>query len=155
MTFNQAAVNALVADAVSAAETLGVFETVNSHEPKSSPGSGMRCSMWVQDITGIGAASGLAETSGRVTLNVRVYSSMLSEPQDEIDPALMTAVTTLMGAYSGGFTLEGTVRDIDLLGSYGLPMSAQAGYVSISNRMYRIMTITLPVIINDMWTQEA
>lgn len=155
MGFDQAAVNTLFDRVVSHAMELGIFETVNSHEPKSAPGSGLRAAVWVQSIGGIGRASGLSSTSGVVLLNVRIYSSFLQQPVDAIDPNLLTATTTLLGTYTGDFDLGATVRNIDLLGMYGTAMGAQAGYISQDGRVYRIMTISLPVVINDLWTQEA
>lgn len=155
MTFNAAAVNALVASTESIAMTLGVFETVNFHEPKSPPGSGLRCALWVQSIEPIAAASGLASTSGYVVMNARVYGNMLTQPLDDTDPRLMAAGSTLLGAYSADFTLGGTVRNIDLLGEYGQKLTAQAGYLTIANAMYRILTVTVPCIVNDMWQMGA
>ena len=155
MAFDQAAVNTLVSRLESEAMSLGVFRSVNFHEPKSAPGTGLRLSIWCQSIEPIAAASGLASTSGYVVVWARAYGNMLSKPEDEIDPRLMTAMATLMGAYSGDFTLGGTVRNIDLLGEYGEKLSAQAGYVTIDSHLYRQMTLTVPCIINDLWTQEA
>lgn len=155
MAFDQAAVDQLFSSVVSHAQQLGVFRTVNSHEPKAAPGNGLRCAIWVQDIGGLGAASGLAATSGAVVLNVRIYGDMLQKPEDEVDPRILKAVTTLMGAYSGDFDFGETVRNVDLLGAYGPKLSAQAGYVTIGGTMYRIMTITVPVILNDMWSQVS
>ena len=155
MSFDQAAVLSLVDHAVSKAMTLGIFETVNLHEPKSPPGSGQRCAIWAQSIEPIGLASGLASTSGYVVLSARIYGNMLAEPQDEIDPAIMTAATTLLGAFSADFTMGGTVRNIDLLGSYGQKLGAQAGYLTLGKGLYRIMTITVPCVINDMWQQVS
>ena len=43
--------------------------------------------------------------------------------------------------------------NIDLLGAYGQKLSAQAGYITIDSHMYRIMTLTIPCVINDLWTQ--
>jgi hypothetical protein len=153
MSFDQAAVNTLVDKVVSIAMTLGIFRSVNSHEPKSAPGTGMRLAIWANTIEPIGLASGLDATSGYVVVNARAYGNMLAKPEDEIDPRIMTAMTTLMGAYSSDFTLGGTVRNIDLLGEYGQKLTAQAGYVTIDSHMYRIMTLTIPCIVNDMWEQ--
>lgn len=155
MAFNQAAVTSLVSALESIAMTLGVFRTVNFHEPKSAPGSGLRVALWTQSIEPIPMASGLASTSGYVVANARVYGNMLAKPEDDVDPRLMTAMTTLMGAYSADFTLGGTVRNIDLLGQYGQKLSAQAGYITIDSAMYRIMTLAIPCIVNDMWEQVA
>ncbi len=155
MTFNQAAVNALYISVVSQLETLGIFETVNSHEPKSAPGSGARAVCWIQSMKPVGAASGLAALSGVVMLNIRIYSNFIQQPQDMIDPDITTATATVMNVFSTGFTLGGTVREIDLLGMYGMAMEATSGYLNQDNRIYRVMTITLPVVINDMFSEVS
>lgn len=134
---------------------LGLFETVNTHEPKAAPGQGLRCAIWVQAIGPLPLESGLAATTSRVEFSVRIYQNMLSEPMDAIDPAMLTAVDTLIGAYSGDFTLGGAVREVDCLGAAGAPLSAQAGYINQDGKLFRVMTITLPVVVNDAWTQEA
>jgi hypothetical protein len=153
MTFNQAAVADLVARLESIAMATAVFRTVNFHEPKSAPGTGLRLAIWVQSIEPIATASGLASTSGYVVCTARVYGNMLAKPEDETDPKVMTAISTLMGAYSADFTLGGTVRNIDLLGAYGTKLGAVAGYVTIDSHLYRQMTLTVPCVINDLWTQ--
>jgi hypothetical protein len=153
VAFNQAAVTSLVDHLVSTALELGVFRSVNYHEPKSSPGSGLRLALWAQSIEPIAGASGLASTSGYVVANARAYGNMLAKPEDDVDPRIMTAMTTLIGGYSADFTLGGTIRNVDLLGEYGQKLEAQAGYITIASAMYRIMTLTIPCIVNDMWTQ--
>lgn len=131
----------------------GLFERVNTHEPKNAPGLGLTASIWV-DALGPIRSSGLAETSGRVAIMVRVQTNMVAEPQDAIDPNMLAAVSTLLAAYSGDFTLGANVRGIDLLGAYGTGLSAQAGYVEQDGTMFRIMDITVPVIVNDIWSQS-
>lgn len=139
---------------VSHALASGYFERVNQHEPKSPPGNGLSAAVWADRIEPV-RSSGLLSTSARVVFQLRIYSGMLTEPQDDIDPNVMLAVDGLMTAYSGDFSLGGNVRSVDLLGQSGTPLSAQAGYISISNNMYRVMTITLPVIVNDVWDQVS
>lgn len=153
MSFNNAAVDALVAQVESAALRTGQFRSVNTHEPKSAPGSGLRCAIWVQSISPVPEASGLASTSGYIVLWARVYGNMLQKPEDETDPRIMKAATALIGAFSADFTLGGTVRNVDLLGEHGESLAATAGYVQIDQHMYRIMTVTLPCIVNDCWSQ--
>lgn len=153
MAFDQVAVNALISATVSHAQATGVFRSVNGHEPKAAPGSGLRAAIWAQSIRPVGAASGLSATSGVVTLNVRVYGNMLQKPEDEIDPALLAAVSLLMDEYTGDFTFGGTIRNIDLLGEYGEQLQALAGYLELAGAMYRVMTLTVPCVINDLWVQ--
>lgn len=154
MTFDAAAVNDLFAQAQSHAMTLGLFSAVNSHEPKNAPLGGLACAIWVQSITPIGRASGLSTTTGKVELRVRIYGSALGEPQDAIDPAILAAASTLMAEYSGNLTLGGTVRNVDLLGSFGTGLSAQAGYVTIASQIFRVMEVILPIVINDLYVQS-
>lgn len=132
----------------------GLFTRVNTHEPKNAPGSGVTCALWVDAIAPVAGASGLASTSGRVTMKVRIYTSMLAEPQDQIDPEILRVVDTLLGLYSGDFELGGRVRNVDLLGHSGIPLMAQAGYINQDGRLMRVMDITLPLIVNDIWAQS-
>ncbi len=132
----------------------GLFERVNSHEPKNAPGNGLSMSVWLDSIVPANGSSGLNSTTGVVRFSVRLFSSMVAEPQDDIDPGLLAAVDALFTAYSGDFELGGLVRDVDLLGQFGTPLSAQFGYVTIDNKMYRVATLTVPLVVNDLWSQS-
>lgn len=147
--------DAVIDGLVSNAMQLGLFEKVNTHEPKSRPGNGLTVAIWSDTIRPHLQDSGLNITSAVVTFNVRIQTSMLYEPQDLIDPNLIKAVDVLFAQYSGDFDLGGSVRNIDLLGESGATLSAQAGYLNMSGTIYRIVTIVLPVIINDVWNQVA
>lgn len=133
---------------VSHALAAGVFDRVNAHEPKIPPGAGITCAVWVERVEP--ATSGLNCTSARITFTVRLYTSMLAEPQDMIDPNLVGALDVLLTAYSGDFELDGNVRNIELMS-----VTAQAGYVNQNDKLFRVYTITLPVIVNDVWNQVA
>lgn len=155
MAFDQAAVIALRDALVSHAQSLGIFERVAGHEPKSKPGAGMSCAIWAQDIRPLPRASGLNATSGYVTWHSRLLVNMLTEPQDGIETDLLYGATTLMREYSGSLTLGGSVRAIDLLGMYGESLSMTSGYMEIDRAFFRVATVVLPMVINDMWTQAA
>lgn len=138
---------------VSDAQRSGYFDKVNTHEPKRSPGTGLKAAVWVQAIDPIPLASGLASTSARIVFMLRIYSNMLKEPQDAIDPEVMKAVSNLMRRYHDDFDFEGTIRNVDLLGSYGVALAAQSGYLEIDGANFRIMDITIPCLVNDVWPQ--
>jgi hypothetical protein len=136
--------------------TSGWFTDVNGEEPKSPPDtSGLTAAVWVQDIGPARGGSGLDSTSIRLGLMVRLYAGLYTEPGDAIDPRMMQALDALLRSYSGDFELDGTVRDVDLLGQYGEPLGAKAGYMLQGGTEYRVMDITLPLIINDLWEQVA
>lgn len=145
----------VLAALVSHTAATGYFARVNTHEPKSPPQrGGLTAAIWVQTISPH-RRSGLASTTVRVEWRQRLYTNMVAEPQDAIDPAVLDATCALMAAYSFGFTLGGLVRSVDLLGEAGNPLAAQAGYLQLGPSMQRVMDITLPVIINDAFTQGA
>lgn len=131
----------------------GYFDRVAGHEPKNAPGRGLSAAVWVDRIEPVPAGSGLSRTCALLMLNIRVYTNMLADPPDAIDPSLVAAVDGLMTAYSGDFTLGGLVRNVDLLGATGTALSAQAGYLEQDGKLFRVMTITLPLVVDDAWEQ--
>ena len=137
----------------------GEFNQVNTHEPKSKPDNGLTAGIWVQTIEPVAEGSGLAATTTRVEFMCRLYTSFIAEPADLIDPDLLDASLVLMKAYSGDFGLTiitaDDVRMIDLLGAYGAPLAAQAGYVEQDGAIFRVVDITLPIIVNDLFTQAT
>ena len=133
----------------------GVFESVQGHEPKNAPQNGITAATWVQDIGGLPDASGLNATTGLLQLQFRIYQNFLSEPLDAIDPALLAATDVMLTALSGDFTLGGTVRNIDLLKRFSDGLIARAGYLNQDSKLFRVMDIFIPVVINDLWTQVA
>ncbi len=139
---------------VSHAASLGLFETVNESEPKNAPGNGLTCAVWAERIELI-RSSGLNVSSARLVFNVRIYSSINAAPDDAIDPAMLNAVDRLFAAYALDFTLGDLVRHVDLLGAHGTPLGAQAGYLLVEGGEYRVMTIVLPLIVNDLYPEGA
>lgn len=140
---------------VSHALSLGVFDTVNLHEPTVPPAaSGITAAVWVQSI-GPSLLSGLSSTSARIAFTIRLFQNAYSEPPDAIDPAMMNAADVLFTSLAGDFELGGNVRNIDLMGAGGSSLSLISGYLSQGNMNYRIMDITVPVIVNDAWDQVA
>lgn len=131
----------------------GYFDSVNGHEPLSPPTSGVTCAVWTEQIGPARGTSGLDSTSARLALFVRLYTPMTQMPADAIDPNMMAALDALFTAYSGNFTLGGLVREVDVLGAYGTPLSGQAGYLKTSGADFRVFTITLPLVVNDLWEQ--
>lgn len=133
----------------------GVFEVVLNHEPKNAPTPGLTAAVFFRKVEPIQGRSGLASTTGRLVFNVRLYSSLIQEPQDAIDPDLVDACDRLLTLFSGDFDLGGNVANVDLLGAHGEPLQAEAGYLQTSEATYRVITITLPLVINDVWSQEV
>lgn len=145
----QAIVDALASHAAQS----GHFERVNGAEAIHPPGHGLTVAIWVDRIGPAPEDSGLSATSPRLAMNVRIYSSASQQPREAIDPTVMRATDALMAAYSANFKLGGLVSYVDLLGAHGLPLQAAAGYTDIQGTQFRVMTITVPLIISDAWPQ--
>lgn len=137
---------------VDLAMVLGKFERVNAHEPKNAPGKGLTCAIWADRIDPA-ASSGLDSTSIRVSFKMRIYSSMVMEPQDAIDPDMLDAVTALYASLHTDLDLTGLARVIDVFGAENADMYGEAGYLEIGGRMYRVMTINVPIVFNDAFDQ--
>lgn len=132
----------------------GHFESVNGAEPGAMPGnSGLAGAVWFTRIRPIGEASGLASVSIVMTMNVRLFTSLNTSPFEEIDPAMVSCVDDLMNAFIGDFTLGGLVRCVDVLGMYGTMLESQSGYVETDQVKLRVVDITVPLVIDDVWTE--
>lgn len=138
---------------VSHAMVTARFDSVNQHESKNAPGNGLTASVWVDELRP--KRSGLDKTSVRITFVVRIFLNMLADPQDAIDPTIMAAVDALMEAYTGDFSFDGTVFAVDVLGMEGDALGGRAGYVDLDSKKFRVFDITLPVLVDDVWTQTA
>jgi hypothetical protein len=147
---------AIFAAVQSHAQGLGIFDHVNTHPAMNPPGNHIVASIGLGPIRGVGNISGLAATSGVVTLLNRVYRNIQTEPQDQIDIDVLKAVDLLFAAYSGDFELGGLIRNVDLLGQTGTALSAQPGWLQWPDGgTYRTVDITLPLIVSDIWSQAA
>ena len=135
----------------------GLFTNVGGREPKNAPGRDLTCWVFCNGIEPI--RSGQSSTSLRVTFHVRLQVPMLQEPEDDIDPILMSAAVTVMAGYAGGFTLSAVeadgidVRAIDIRGMERVSMGAAFGYRDQDGRKYRAVVVQVPILLNDVLTE--
>jgi hypothetical protein len=141
---------------ISHAMASGHFSSVNSTDIGSVPtNEGISVVVWPRSGSPIPERSGLASTSVLIPFMVRLFRSMKSDPLGEIDPSLIDATDALLNAYSGDFTLGGIVAEVDLLGQYGDGLSWDSGYIDMGDDgKFRVVDITVPLVINDVWTQS-
>jgi hypothetical protein len=137
---------------VSHAASSGYFDRVNAHEPKNKPGNGVTCSVLIGPLAP-SRASGLATTSMVFTATVRVQIPADRLPLDRLDTDLMTAAGVLFAAYLADFTLDGLVRNVDVFGAAGTPLSCRPGYLTHDQQAFRVVDIFVPLVINDVFDQ--
>jgi hypothetical protein len=156
MPFDQEAISTLFARIVSPCKQIGVFRSsVIQHEPKAAPATTPALALWWSGIGPARGFSGLSATSARIEYRGRVYLNFKSRSEEDIDPLLMTLTSQVIGAFSSAFTLNGDVAAVDLLGGWGEPLSAVPGYVQHDGQEFRVSELVIPLIVDDVWTQEA
>lgn len=153
MAFTQEQGQALFVAVQSAAQALGVFDEVVTHEPKSPPQGLAALAIWLGPVTPLGSTSGLGATSGRISLRGRIYISDLSKPEDQVDGKLLGLVSALFGALTAEFTLGALVMEVDLLGIHGEQLAATTGYLDHDGKFFRTADVTVPLIVSDLWSQ--
>lgn len=145
-------ISGLLDAVVTHASEIGLFDTVGRHETKRAPGQGITASVWVNSVSPI-QSSGLATTTARVEFMVRIYFSTTRQPYDDNDMLLTQALDALYAAYIDNFTLGGLVRHVDVFGAYGQGLSARAGFVNQDGHEFRVFSVVLPVVVDDLYPQ--
>jgi hypothetical protein len=138
----------------STAQASGWFQAVETFEPKSAPTADIHFCTWATDVKPIDSSS-IVSTSLRIELAGRIHINMLRDPIGDIDSDIMAAGWDMFLLFSAGFTLGGIVREVDLLGSEGDPLSLRFGYVPIDKRLFRVADFTIPIIVSDAFDQGS
>jgi hypothetical protein len=133
---------------------IGALERVQLHEPKTAVPSGLSAALWFQSAIAIPQLSSLSKTAIRLEIVSRLFQNMLMEPADLIDPELTRVVNLIFNALNGGFTLGGLVTQVDVLGTYGAPLRSEAGYINQSGHLQRSISIYIPYVIANAYSQE-
>lgn len=154
--FNQSAINTLIGNISSGAKKFPTFQQVLTHEPKNKPQKDVTLAFWLTDLKPSVKFSDMEGTAGVVTFNHRIYVNFpLGKPEDSTEAKLLNAASLLMNEYSNEFSFGGTVIAVDLLGMDSSGLSMRTGYVSIDNTVFRMADVTVPIIIDNLWTQGA
>lgn len=141
---------------VSDVQRTGFFAKVNEHEPRRAPSTGLTAAVWIQDIAPAVGASSLITTAARLLFNVRIFTSFIGPVPDMVDPKMTAAASNLIRRYHDNFDFDLDslgVRNVDLLGEFGVPLGCTFGYMEQDKKLFRIATLNVPVIVNDVWTQ--
>jgi len=129
---------------------LGIFGAVNGHEPKSVPtfGESMVLSFNLGSFHPI-LSSGLKSLSYRIEVLGRIYRTDLVG-SDTVEPEILSAALALFTSISGGFTLGGLIRCVDVLGMDGEMMNAEPGYLKLGDETFRTVDLMIPLLVNDV-----
>jgi hypothetical protein len=138
---------------VSHAKASGLFEQVLDFEPKTGPPRALSAAFWAGPLQPIPIASGLNSVTVRFLIHGRLYLMLGAQPEGQIETDMFDALDALMALYCAHFTLGGLVKQIDLLGQHGIPLKAEPGYLRFDKTWYRSATLSIPLIVNNLWTE--
>jgi len=141
------------------ARATGLFQDVIDHESDNPPGRALTCSVIVGPLEPVGAASGLSIASARLEFTVRMEAPRTAKNPGETDRALLFAGVSVMAGYIGDFELvgvpDGLVRNVDMFGAHGNGLSFKPGWFPQGEVAYRMADVTVPLILNDVFSQGA
>ena len=141
---------------VTHAKTLGKFTGgVVAHPPMSAPAKDLAAFLTLVRFRPLPERSGLNTVSGLVQFQVQVLSSTRQQPYDGIDEKIMNSVDRYAASLTGAFTLGGLVEQVDVLGAYSDGLSLELGWTSFDGSpvAFRAATLTVPLVLDDMWTE--
>ena len=114
-------------------------------EPKA-PTDGLAAAVIIGPIAW--TETSLVKVSGRVDLIVRFYKNALADPADETEFLLAQTALEVMEDIAGDFDFgDANVRNLIPLSVAMVP-----GYLDIGPTKFRVMDITVPLMVNDLAT---
>lgn len=159
MPLDPAHIEAIYNAVVDKAKVSGLFDRYNDHEPDNPPGRGLTFSALLGPLKPVGAVSGLSMSSALFELTLRLEIPRTAKSPGQTDKALLYAAVTLMAGYIGDFELagvpDGLVRNVDIHGAHSSGLGFVPGWNIAGEVPYRMGDISLPLILNDVFTQGA
>ena len=114
-------------------------------EPKAPPGTRFTAAVSMVSVSIPGTVLNALEEVHVV--NLRIYDNMMREPQEDVELEMAIVLSDVMNDLAGDFDLGATVRAIDFAGMYGTSMGARLGYLDVGGTMYRVVDLTVPLIL--------
>jgi hypothetical protein len=129
------------------------FGEVRIGEPKAPPMSAKLTAaimMQTNQVVKLFVNGGTDEL--RVLL-VRFYANGFSENPDEVEQELARVESELRADFIGDSDLETSgIMTLDVGGIHGQPLRSDWGHVDVSGKLYRIVDMTVPLVIHDSAT---
>ena len=101
------------------------------------------------------AMTTLADTIEVHGVTVRLYWGAFEQPIEDIEFKVAQAVSDIVNEWASDYTLGGTVRNIDIGGELGTPLSMTWGYADVSGLIYRIVDMEISLIVDGSSTLAA
>lgn len=126
--------------------TTGTLKWVSIGMPKAPP-DGLGLAIEILDLSDPEVT--LDSTIEVYNLLFRFFRVAYVEPLSAIEIGLQHAVAEVKGLLAGHFTAGGRVRAIGWAGEEGARMTARWGHLEVSGTVYRVVDLTVPLIVDD------
>lgn len=131
----------------------GYFQSTQVGEPKKPPEAEFSASVFMSRVSVVELT--LNSTIEVHVPTVRIYRQMFAEPEENIEFDLGRIISQVSSDLLGEYDLGATIRNVDAGGQHGTPLSAQWGYLDVGGTMFRIVDMTVPLIVDDSATLAA
>jgi len=136
-------------------KSLGRFDRVIAGEPAVIPTARL-CAVTLVDVATAPGMSGLAVAALRVEFKIEFFLPLVSGDvaSATVEAEALSVGALVMGALIGQFGVRaGLGYHVDLLGAHGTRLNCRYGYASVDGAMFRLGTVTMPVIVADAFDQ--
>ena len=128
----------------------GLFADVQIGEPMSAPDTSDRAFAAILLGPRRVVETTLATSVEERSVIIRVYIAVRREPRQDIEFELDEIASDILSRLGGDFELGGDIRQVWVTGMVASPAYQQVGTV-----MYRLIDITVPMIVDDSVTWSA
>jgi len=144
------------------AAALGVFGSVNGHEPRNAPSDAPALSLYAVGARPLPRGSGLAVVSVALDWAARVSVPAAVGDLDAVERlvsaaglAYWAAVVSDLDLALGAAQLPAgmSMWGLDVLGVHGQGTRMELGYLVPDATPLRVATVSLPIIVNDVLTE--
>ena len=133
----------------------GYFSTVLIGEPKDiMEGTGLTAAINLQGTRIVMVMAG-GSVLKSYEVRVNIYRNLFAEPTGNIEFELAEAVSKSAEDLLGAYDLGSTISEIDVAGQFGVALNAQWGHATVAGKLYRVATLTVPLVVNDTVTAVA
>jgi len=126
-----------------------LFRTVLIGEPKTTVESDA-VALWADSSTVV--SSTLVSPIVRHLVTLRCYVNEFAEEAELVEIRVNSLLHNVIATFTGEYSLDGSIRAIDIAGMYGESLNVRLGYADLSGTIYRIADVSLPMIVDDSGT---
>jgi hypothetical protein len=115
------------------------------------PAAQLTAAVWMSSTNVVG----LALDGGTIEVHVvmaRLYGQAFGDEPEDVEITTGQAVQKIVSDLVGDADLGSEIRNVDVGGIHGTSVGAAWGHAEIDGAMYRIVDLTIPLIVDDSAT---